>query len=159
MKRILCLLSVLVFTLAPVALADDSIDLSGMTYAELIALKNKINFAIWNSQEWQEVTVPQGVWKVGEDIPAGHWTVICADGWRNTEINWGEKLSENGESIYWSGRYSVYNTIYNPYHSWYEIGDGITEYSFEVRNGDYIVVKDGSCVFMPYVGKPNLGFK
>jgi hypothetical protein len=157
MKKVLALVLVLL-TLSSVAFAA-TIDLSGMSYAELVALKDKINLAIWNSQEWQEVTVPQGVWKVGEDIPAGHWTVKCADGWRKTEVNWGEKLSDSGESISWSGRNSVYNYVYNPNHKYFEKGDGITEYSFEVRNGDYIVIDSGDCVFMPYAGKSSLGFK
>jgi len=157
MKRFFALL--LVFLSLAGTVYADTIDLSGMTYDELIALKAKINIAIWNSQEWQEVEVPQGVWKVGEDIPAGHWTVICADGWRNTEISWGQWLDDDGESISWSGRYSAWNNVYNPKHKYYEVDDGLTEYSFEVRNGEYIIVADGNCIFMPYAGKPDLGFK
>ena len=30
-------------------------------------LKSKINLAIWNSREWQEVSVPRGVYQVGVD--------------------------------------------------------------------------------------------
>ena len=157
MKRFFALLLVLL-SLTGTVFAD-TIDLSGMTYKELVALKDQINLAIWNSQEWQEVTVPQGVWKVGEDIPAGHWTVVCADGWRYTQISWGEKLDDDGESIDWSGRFSLYNYVYNPKHKYYEVDDGVTEYSFEARNGEYIIVESGSCVFMPYAGKPSLGFK
>lgn len=155
MKKFIALLLVLL-SLTGTVFAD-TIDLSGMTYKELVALKDQINLAIWNSQEWQEVTVPKGVWKVGEDIPAGHWTVICAPGWRKTEISWGQKLSDNGERIDWSGRYSIYNDIYNPEHEYYV--NSATEYSFEARNGEYIIVKYGSCIFMPYAGKPSLGFK
>ena len=157
MKRILAL--VLVFVALAGTVYAGTVDLSGMTYDELVALKDKINLAIWNSNEWQKVEVPQGTWKVGEDIPAGRWIVVCADGWRNTMISWGESIDENGERIEWDGRYSVLNYIYNPNHKRYETGDGRTEYSFEVRSGDYIVIKDGNCVFMPYFGKPDLGFK
>ena len=139
--------------------ASAEIDLSGMTYDELVALKDQINLAMWQCEEWEEVTVPQGIWQVGVDIPAGHWTVKCAPGWRNTQVDWGQSLSSSGSSIAWSGRYSTYNSIYNPDHKYYEIGDGITEYDFEVRNGDYIIIDDGSCVFTPYSGKQALGFK
>ena len=71
MKRTLCIILafVLVLTLAPAAFAD--VDLSGMSFDELVALKDQINLALWNSADWQEVTVPQGVWQVGADIPAG----------------------------------------------------------------------------------------
>ena len=60
------------------AAAADPVDLSGMSYDELVALRDQINLAIWNSQEWQEVTVPEGIWIVGEDIPAGHWSIRVA---------------------------------------------------------------------------------
>lgn len=155
MKKFLALL--LVFLMISPAMAD-GIDLSGLSFEELIDLRNRINMAMWQCEEWQEVKVPQGTWKVGEDIPAGHWTVKCAPGAYYCEINWGEKLSENKESISWSGRNSVYNKVYNkekyPNSDEYQY-----EYSFEVFDGDYIVIDDGSAIFMPYVGKPSFGFK
>lgn len=155
MKRFFAFL--LMFLMVYPVLAED-IDLSGLSYAELVALKDRINLAMWQSEEWQEVTVPQGVWKVGEDIPAGHWTVKCAPGASSSEISWGEKLSENGETIAWSGRHSVYNRVRNP--AKYDNADNyIYEYSFVVVDGDYIVINYGSAVFTPYTGKPSLGFK
>ena len=131
-------------------------DLSGMSYDELIALKEQINLAIWNSAEWEEVEVPQGVYQVGVDIPAGHWTLKCADKWFWSVISWGESLSESGESIELEGRYSLYNEVYNKS---YDEGTGATEYSCEVRNGEYIVIEYGSIVFMPYNAKPGFTFK
>ena len=97
------------------ALAE-GIDLSGMSYDELVALKDRINLAMWQSDEWQEVTVPQGVWKVGEDIPAGHWTVKCITGnnCRSTQISWGEALTEGGTDIAWRGRYDILVTTKRP---------------------------------------------
>lgn len=154
--RILALLFALVLSTVSFVYAE-TIDLSGMTYAELVALKNQINLAIWNSQEWQEVTVPQGVWVVGEDIPAGHWTVKCING-PVSNIQWGTKLDESGEEIEYHGRYSTLHWIYNPSH--YTEEDGLPfDYSFEVYDGEYIVIGRGPMVFMPYTGKPDLGFK
>lgn len=163
MKRIISILLVLVLLIPCIAFAD--IDLSGMSYDELVALKDQINLAIWNSKEWQEVTVPQGVWKVGEDIPAGTWTVKCADSGRNNymmrkcDFSWGECLSDSGKSIGWGGRYDMVN-IYNPNHPDYTEGE-LTEYTFTVENGDYIIIDDAynKAVFMPYAGKPSLGFQ
>lgn len=155
MKRIVALLLVL-FLFAPVAFAE--ISLEGLTYAELVALKDRINLAIWKSDEWQEITVPQGVWKVGEDIPAGIWTVKCAESWLYAFVCWGEYLTENGERISGKGRNS-YRGVYNPNHKYYSEGDGAIEYTFEVYAGEYIVIIDGSVVFTPYAGKPSLGFK
>ena len=73
MKKLLCLLFVLV--LLPVVSLSDLPDISGLSYEELVQLRDCINLAIWNSEEWQEVTVPPGLWKIGDDIPAGHWTI------------------------------------------------------------------------------------
>ena len=162
--RILSLLFALMLSTFAFATAE-TIDLSGMSYNELVALKDQINLAIWNSKEWQEVTVPQGVWKVGEDIPAGTWTVRCADIGRNSymmkecDFEWGEYLSDDGQSIRWKGRYDLV-TIYNPNHEDYKAGQ-TTEYTFTVKNGDYIVISYSynKAVFTPYAGKPSLGFK
>lgn len=156
--RILALLFALVFSVVPFAHAE-TFDLSGLSYDELVALKDQINLAIWNSQEWQEVTVPQGVWKVGEDIPAGHWTVKCHSGTWATNISWGERLNDNKESISWRGRYSTSNSVYNPNNEAFDPINDVSEYSFEVQDGDYIVITYGAAVFMPYVGKPSLNFK
>lgn len=127
-------------------------------YESLVSLKEDINLAMWMSAKWEEVTVPQGTWKVGEDIPAGHWTVKCASGASYTRISWGEKLSDNGEDISYWGRNSQSNTVYNA-SKYTEKDNYLHEYSFEVINGDYIQIEQGSAVFMPYVGKPSFSFK
>lgn len=159
MKKLVALFLAIVLS-AGFALAE-GIDLSGMSYDELVALKDKINLAMWSSQEWQEVTVPQGVWKVGEDIPAGHWTVKCIDepNCYRTEISWGEYLSESGYTISWKGRYDILVSIKNPNYKRYEYDGSITEYSFTVQDGDYIVIDNAPAIFTPYQGKPSLGFK
>ena len=157
MKRIITLLLMLVLFI-PTTFAE-SISLDGLSYSELVALKDRINLAIWESNEWQEVTVPQGVWKVGEDIPAGHWTVKCAPDCRSTWIQWGQYLKPNGEEIKYEGVYGDKQYVYNPSHNRFEVDDGITEYSFEVCEGHYIVIEEAPAIFMPYAGKPNLGFK
>lgn len=127
-------------------------------YESLVRLKDDINLAMWMSAKWQEVTVPQGTWKVGKDIPAGHWSVKCAPGARTTQIDWGEELAQNGEDISWSGRSSSYNTVYNE-KNYPDAENYLHVYSFEVRDGDYIKISNGSAVFMPYVGKPSFTFK
>ena len=159
MKKLVALVLAIVLS-AGIALAE-GIDLSGMSYDELVALKDRINLAMWQSEEWQEVTVPQGVWKVGEDIPAGHWTVKCTSerGVKQTRINWGEKLDSDGNSIAWNGRHSILNDVNNTNYKYYEYDGELTEYSFEVFDGDYIVIEKAPAVFTPYQGKPSLGFK
>ena len=140
--------------------ASADVDLSGMSYDELVALKDQINMAIWESEEWQEVTVPQGVWVVGEDIPAGKWTIRCVDDAFRTEINWGDTLSEDGTSVSRNKRGEIFVYISNPEHKWYKAGD-MTEYNVTLQAGDYVEVAndESAAVFTPYAGKPSLGFK
>ena len=142
----------------------EGIDLSGLSYDELVALKDRINLAIWESEEWQEVTVPQGRWIVGEDIPAGTWTIKCSTinpesiSARLTQVEWGEKLDEDGD-ISFSGRHG-YENIFSPESEYYEAGD-ITEITVELQDGDIVDIDTnyGPAVFMPFAGKPSLGFK
>ena len=50
-------------------------DLSELSFQELLDLQSSVNQALWASDEWNEVTVPVGIYRVGEDIPAGRWTI------------------------------------------------------------------------------------
>ena len=162
MKKIICF-ALLLCLLVPVACAE-SIDLDSLSFQELAALRDRIQLVMMQRDEWQEVTVPQGVYKVGEDIPAGKWVVKCSPEYQDSflmlkaDFEWGEELYKDGQSIAWSGRYDCVS-IYNPNNRHYN--GGMTEYIFTVRKGDYIIVKTGynSVVFAPYTGKPNLGFK
>ena len=73
MKKLLTVLIVLAL-LGAAALAEQ-IDLSGMSYEDLLALRQQVDAAIWASDGWQEVEVPAGVYTIGEDIPTGRWSV------------------------------------------------------------------------------------
>lgn len=135
--------------------AADPVDLSGMSFEDLVALKDRINLAIWNSQEWQEVTVPAGVWVVGEDIPAGHWTIRplpndyvnvtyfdrldqfgtgVGQGW----LGWGGTLTSRGEGDMTYGE--------------------PTQVDLVMEAGMYFKCSH-SVIFTPYAGKPDLGFQ
>lgn len=156
MKKI-CLLVLALVLVGSFAFAE--VDLSGMSYDELVALKDQINLAIWSSQEWQEVTVPVGVWKVGEDIPAGHWTITVAP---NGPTSWayvsvGTALDQTGKAI------DIMSTSY--YYSQdikLDGSDGISnlvQIDYEFKDGAYVIIDFSDVVFAPYAGKPSLGFK
>lgn len=153
MKKLICIMIAL---LIPVA-AFAEVDLSGMSYDELVALKDQISLAIWESEEWQEVEVPAGVYTVGEDIPAGQWTIKAANGISVT-IEWGDELDESGVALSWDGKIMEYEYLQSETSRYYEKGDK-TEITWDIKDGQYILVDDGIAVFMPYAGKPSLGFK
>ena len=156
MKKIFAIVVVLVL-IGSFALAD--VDLSGMSYDELVALKDEINLAIWNSQEWQEVTVPIGVWKVGEDIPEGHWTIKASpegpSSWGSVHI--GTALDEIGKSI------DALNSDFTYYVQIKKAGSSaavdLEETDIDLKNGTYVIIDNTDMVFSPYAGKPSLGFK
>lgn len=156
MKKFLVILLALTL-LSTAALAE--IDLSGMTYDELVALKDQINLAIWNSQEWQEVTVPIGVWKVGEDIPEGHWTIKPAPGGTMSwgSVSYGTTLDEVGKSLAYD-----FNGVY--FSEMVKLEDSgamveLTELDIDMKAGMYVVIDHNDMIFTPYAGKPSLGFK
>ena len=159
MKRLFC--AILAFTLlltSAAFAAPETIDLETMPYDELVALKDRINLAMWASEEWQEVTVPQGVYAVGQDIPAGHWTITPVDG-AYAYVKWGDVLDESGKNLDYGSQIYVSESITSETYSYYEKGKDKTQCDFDVKGGHYLVIESGDVVFTPYTGKPDLGFK
>ena len=158
MKKLFIFTLILALIL-PVAASADLPDLSGLTYDELVELRDRINLAMWNSQEWQEVTVPAGVWEVGVDIPEGHWTIRIAAEDQLTNIVYTDKLDEVGKDVGygWKGYHtSLCNKkLKNGSLKWPEY---IEEADIDMKAGMYFICKI-PVVFTPYTGKPSLGFK
>lgn len=156
MKRILALVLVLMALTGTVY--ADTVDLSGMTYDELVALKDKINLAIWNSQEWQEVEVPQGVWKIGEDIPVGHWTIKTNSDYAHIVVC--TALDESGKDVdAWNSAFYYAESINSKEYKYFDKNSDLSEIDFDFKAGQYIIIESGSVIFTPYAGKPGFGFK
>lgn len=138
--------------------STNTYDLNKMSYWELIELKDKINLAIWQTEEWQEVTVPQGVWLVGEDIPVGHWTIKAAASY--CHLTFGTKLDETGKDIdVFGSKFYHYESIRSRDAYSFDASSHKSETDFKLEKGTYIIVDGGSVIFTPYTGKPSLGFK
>ena len=158
MKKLIALLiALLILPLS--ALAGDLPDISGLSYDDLVRLKDQINLAMWNSQEWQEVTVPIGVYEIGTDIPEGHWTLRLADANQLATITYTDSLDEYGKDISWGWK-GWYSSICNKKNK-----DGSLKYpeypeeiDIDMKAGMFLIVK-ANLVFTPYTGKPGLGFK
>ena len=158
MKKILVMI-LAVCLLVPIASAED-IDISGLSFDQLVALKERINLALFESDEWQEVTVPQGVWKVGKDIPAGKWlikAVQSANG--STYVQYGTALDDNKIEIPYK-YLREYFWVYSESFKYLETND-LTEYAITLTDGDYVVISPayGPAVFMPYTAEPSFTFK
>lgn len=70
MKKFIFILAIALLLSTTVAIAD--VDISGLSYDELVALVNKAQMEMMKMDKWQEVVVPEGIYIIGEDIPAGH---------------------------------------------------------------------------------------
>lgn len=134
--------------------ASNEIDLSGMSYDELVELKDRINLAIWESEEWEEVEVPQGVWKVGADIPAGKWTIKTQPS-AVVNVYVGDELKNGGVDV----KVKATERIMDEKYKYFDPKSNVTEWTIELEDGQYVKVDFGVAVFSPYAGKPSLGFK
>ena len=154
MKKTISLLMILIcFSSLCVAYADE-INLSGMNYDELVALKDRINLAIWNSETWEEVVVPQGVWEVGTDIPAGKWEIKALPE-AETRIIYGDELKDGGTNVVMKSFQRIKDSGYH----YFDAASDVTSWIIDVEEGNYVHIDEGPAVFMPYNGKPSLGFK
>lgn len=130
MKKLIALVLVALSLIPMVAFAD--VDLSGMSFDELVSLNGKLLKEIVSRPEFKEVTVPTGNYTVGEDIPAGTYSLGLASG------TFGSMIQIND----YQGVYSVSSS--DP-----AVG------KVALKDGDSIKITMGSMVFKPYVG---LGF-
>ena len=153
MKKLVAFILALI--VVPVAVLADIPDISDLTYDELVQLKDKINLAMWNSKEWQEITVPAGVWVIGKDIPAGHWTIKPLPG-DYVNVTYFDRLDQFGKSVGagwlgWGGTLTARGeddiTFGEP-----------TQVDLEMIEGMFFKCSH-SVIFTPYAGKPGLGFK
>lgn len=125
-----------------------STDFSAMSYSELTDLKDKINLAMWNSQEWQEVMVPEGVYVIGKDIPAGKWTISAPEKLYSVQIAVGPKLFDNGRV-----NYDNFYALYGKENTLNKENEGRTTFiSIELKKDQYISIEDGSAIFTPFTG-------
>ena len=155
MKKILCIvLAAALFGCLATPALSEGIDLSGLSWDELIALKAQINQELTTRDQWQEVEVPQGLWVVGEDIPEGMWTVVCNAG--AAVVKWGYSLREGEQRVDVLKRPSDTASVFSAA----DAQPGArTQYTLEAKKGMYIEVGFTSVIFQPYTGKPDLGFK
>ena len=158
MKKLNTIILALALILPAAAFADLP-DISGLSYDELVQLKDSINLAMWNSSEWQEVTIPAGVWEVGKDIPEGHWSIRNGVENQLILIVYTDKLDEYGKDVAygWNGWQGSLCNKKNRDGSdkWPEYP---READIDMKAGMYFINKE-PVIFTPYTGKPDLGFK
>lgn len=146
MKKAICVLLIgALLASISIAFAAD-IDLSGMTYAELIDLQARVQRAIMETEEWQEVKVPAGLYQVGVDIPAGKWNVSMTNKWARIKI--GTKLESNQNEV--SSKSPDYYTV--------QINKDVPSQVISFIDGQYVEIYNAGVVFTTPTGS-SLTFK
>ena len=156
MKKLLAAVLVLCL-LAPCACAEN-IDLSGLSFADLATLRDRCQMEMMMREEWQEVTVPVGVWEIGKDIPAGHWSITAS---KNSPYGWGsltycdalDATGKNGDrrnsSFFWFGQVKAPGA---------QAAVESENIDLDLKEGGFLIIEYAPMVFTPYTGKPDLGF-
>lgn len=135
-----------------------AVDLSSMTLEELIALRQQIGLEIASRPEVKAVTVPVGVWEIGKDIPAGHWTITMEKGhaFPFSGITYCDALDETGKSAEWSLDGIFYSAQLTLPGSDYAYAQESID--LDMKSGMYFIVDYSPVVLTPFTGKPDLGF-
>lgn len=143
MKRFLVLLLSSLLLCGTVLAEPQTIDLEAMSFQELAELSRQVQLAIFESDGWQEVEVPAGIYKIGVDIPAGRWLMSSTD---TCCLIYGSSID-------------AYNNIdvndYILFETLYDENDSVT---WDLAEGTYLHVQISPVVFTPYISS-NLGFK
>lgn len=148
----------LLFVLCIPCACSEEINLDALSFQQLAALRDRIQLVMMQRDEWQEVTVPQGVYEVGKDIPEGEWTISAAPGGSSIVIIC-DALDRTGASDSYSGKYHEMFQIDSKSYIYYSEGVSRLTVNANLKSGLYVVIKISGVVFTPYTGKPDLGFK
>lgn len=96
MKKLVALVLVLLLALSlSYASAEVKID-DGIPLSQKQAILLTVLESMWQSDEWQRVEVPAGVYEVGVEIPEGEWTISCD---RDFIVSVGTKLDGSKTDI------------------------------------------------------------
>ena len=159
MKKLLCLL--LALLLVPAFSLADIPDISGLTFDELVQLREQLNYAIWTSEDFQMVYIPAGLWEIGKDIPAGHWTIepaynIYAHVWYGDKINDSHTDVGRGWDMVngWNG---ILSSRMNADGTWMD-PDRRHSLDIVMKEGWYFLC-NAEVIFMSHTGQTDFNFK
>lgn len=150
MKRFICVL--LVLCVVPFFSLSESIDLSVLSFDELRVLQTRISQELTTRPEWKGVTVPEGFYEVGVDIPAGKWEIKCGEksSFGYVSVQYGNNVTDSGAMLLmpmeWTGLI-------------YKDGQGMNRESLTLNlsEGYFLEIKMGQAVFS-IPEKIDLGF-
>lgn len=155
MKKSFMLFALVLFIVLPSV--SCAVNLSKMSFDDLIDLRGQIELELMNRKNWQEVLVQEGIYEVGVDIPAGHYTILAADG-TMTHVKYGNKRKEDESDIHIRSTNYRDEYLYSPHMSSYNLYRDKIQTDIKMEKGSYFAVRGSACVLIPYTGKPYFEF-
>ena len=152
MKRVVfaVLVSLAVFLFCFSSFAEYDNPFENLTFDQLIYVRQYLDDYIFSRPEFKKVTVPEGIYKIGSDIPAGEYEIFSLPD-SQTSVVYFDKLNELGSS-------HSDDAVYQ----WEVISDidglGAKSYHFTFADGNYVKISIGSAVFTTYIG-PSFTFE
>lgn len=157
MKKILAFVVALALMGAAPALSEpESVDLAAMSLEDLQALQLRVLTAMWETDAWQSVEVPEGAYEIGVEIPAGKWTISAREDEYVTihvvsRLNATRTREANNAQTY---AYQVIASTTSHMHDDYPS----TSFTLTLEAGMFIIIEDAPAVFTPPTG-PSFTFK
>lgn len=142
MKKLIAMVTVLMLLASFfVSFAEpETIDLSTMSLEEIALLIQRAQFAMFETVDWQEVTVPAGIYQIGVDIPAGKWNVSMGKNWARIKI--GAALNDTGNEV--DNRSDGYYSV--------QLNEDVSSRDITFFEGMYVEIYNASLIFRPAVG-------
>lgn len=146
MKKIVCLLLVVLMAVCSVVYAEGGFDLSSMSLDELVALHKAVDAEIDSRIGCEPDTIPAGVYVGGESIKAGKYVVSADDDHFGITVGvfaskdiYDKALAEQDESLI-----SFQNYLSSGDSAFVQIDDGMV-----LLLSDTALIEEASGVWMP----------
>ena len=140
-KSLMLIVTVCMFISCSISFAEpETIDLQDMTLAEISNLIQRAQLAILQTDDWQEVTVPAGIYQIGVDIPAGKWNVSMDKRWARIRI--GAALNDTQNEV--DHRSDGYYTV--------QLNEDVPAQDITFLDGMYVEIYNAPLIFRPAVG-------
>ena len=150
MKKLLAIILAVTMLLPTVALSDLP-DLSSLSLEELHELRKTVCAEILSRSQWESVTVPPGFYVIGEDIPAGHWTIKYKDPY--AAVLYFTKADATGKNPDYFNGGAVYQANIGAPGNDLESLYNLKETDIDLIAGCYLTIEFGSVIFEPFTGR------
>jgi len=147
-KKILVLALALALFCSSAAAESDS--LAELSFNELVMFRQYLSMYLMSRPEFKHVTVPEGIYKIGTDIPAGDWNIISVSGEQST-ISYFEKLDQYGNAPDKEAYYMWERVVNVPDYE-------VKSLHFYLKDGMYIKIDLAPVIFTSYIG-PEFSFE